>query len=335
MASIQDLLAPASQDKSVESGAEGSDGGVKETNTTPETTHFTIEFILDLICQYCYIGLKNLESAIEIYRARHPEASFEITCSPFLLDPLGARSVYQKGYLASRIHDLDHWVTLGEAAGIAFSWDGLTGSTRDAHKLLRFALEGTPTTARSTVFATHSRSPPSVTLIPASPHPKAEVDTAASTTSPQSRGPALQLRLLHALFKAHHEGPGDISDRGFLASTAASATGFASSEIAAVLESEAWGRAVDGLFAEVSRRGRGLAVNAVPTLIINDKYVIGGAQRVGFLVDEFERIRLVGGGEGKGKGKGDGEEGGGDGHGVEKRGEGRGRAVTMGGMLES
>lgn len=54
--------------------------------------HFTIEFILDTICPHCYIGLKNLNVAIDIYKQRYPDATFEVTCSPIVLNPDAGRS---------------------------------------------------------------------------------------------------------------------------------------------------------------------------------------------------------------------------------------------------
>ncbi|KAI0113175.1 thioredoxin-like protein [Daldinia grandis] len=297
MASIRDLLLPVGDEDTADGVVKKEEGeeDAKKTNIIPpETTRFMVEFILDLICPYCYIGLKNLKTAIETYRTRHPEAMFEIVCTPFLLDPLAARSAYNKSdYLIARIRGPAYWVGPGEAAGINFTWAGRTGSTRDAHKLLRFALEGTPTTTRSA--HTTRRAP-----APSSPRtntrpPPASPSSVANGNAP-TRGAALQLRLLEALFHAHHESDGDISNPSFLAETASAATGFTRAQIRAVLEdaSEGWGRAVSALVAEVSSP-RGLAVRAVPTFVVNDHYVIGGVQSAGFLVAEFERIRRGGG----------------------------------------
>ncbi|KAI1078108.1 thioredoxin-like protein [Whalleya microplaca] len=290
MTSIKDLLSPMDETGSEEKVQE--EDTVKPVNMALETTRYVLELILDPICPNCYIGLKSLNTAIETYKARHPEAVFEVTCSPFMLHPSAARSAYDKAsYIPRTAHSFDEWNTLGEAVGIHFSWRGRTGSTRDAHKLLRFALESEPTSARSTHFARPQ------------PHPQPQSPAAQPLPSPQSqhdrpppqRGPALQMRLLSALLRAYHESDADLSDRTFLASTAAAATGLPRREIERVLGSERWGAAVDGLCAEV-RRGRSVAIEAVPTLIVNDRYVIGGWQRAGFLVDEFERVGLGVGG---------------------------------------
>ncbi|KAI2628756.1 hypothetical protein GGR54DRAFT_361474 [Hypoxylon sp. NC1633] len=326
MMSIREILAPPIQGHSIESGAKGGEGA-QEGKISAKTTHFTIEFILDIICPYSYVGLKNLESAIEIHKARHPEATFDIVCSPFLLDPLAARRAYEKFY---------HITSPPQSAGTKSNWIS-AGYTRDAHKLLRFALESTPSTAPSTAFARHQRQQgpppdqPAIAATPAAPHsdldsgaaaestgpdhpsPASESPTTTTTTAtktsttnppppPQPRGPALQLKLLHALLQAHHERKGDISSPALLTATAASATGFPPEAIAAVLESGEWGRAIDGLFAAVSRGRRGLAVRAVPTFIVDDRFVVGGAQEVRFWVEALERIG-AGGSTGTGTGE--------------------------------
>ncbi|KAI0849715.1 hypothetical protein F5Y00DRAFT_268806 [Daldinia vernicosa] len=303
MASIRDLLLPVDNKDDTKVVVKKEDEAAGKTDIIPtETTRFLVEFILDVICPYCYIGFKNLKTAIETYKARHPNTNFEIVCTPFLLHPLAARSAYDKSdYLIAGTRGPAYWVGPGEAAGINFTWAGRTGSTRDAHKLLRFALESAPTTTRG---AAHNRrgtsAPPSP---PSSSHAGTRCSPASSPSATNgnnnntpARGPALQLRLLEALFHAHHESDGDISDPSFLAETASAATGFATAQMRAVIEDagEVWGRAVSALVAEVSSP-RGLAVRAVPTFVVNDHYVIGGVQSVGFLVDEFERIRRGGG----------------------------------------
>ncbi|KAG4220946.1 hypothetical protein PC116_g30575 [Phytophthora cactorum] len=91
MASIRDLLLPADDRDAAGAVVKKEDEDAK-TDVTSGTARFVVEFILDVICPYCYIGFKNLKAAIETYRVRHPEAVFEIVCLPFLLHPLADRS---------------------------------------------------------------------------------------------------------------------------------------------------------------------------------------------------------------------------------------------------
>ncbi|KAI1472886.1 thioredoxin-like protein [Daldinia caldariorum] len=286
MASIRDLLLPVDDMMSIDTAVKEEEE-VTKTNGVSETTKFAVEFILDVICPYCYVGFKNLKAAMETYRARHPDATFEIVCLPFLLHPLAARSAYDKSdYLISRTRSPEYWASLGEAAGINFAWTGRTGSTRDAHKLLRFALERSPTPPRGGRSGWGAPTPSS------SPRPP----STAINGSTSAHGPAPQLRLLEALFRAHHESDGDISDASTLAAIAAATTGFATAHVRRVLVDAGgeWGRAVEALVAQVSSP-RGLAVRAVPTMVVNDRYVIGGVQSAEFLAEEFERIRRGGG----------------------------------------
>lgn len=97
MASIQDLLLPADDGQQLTKGPRGISPSPKPI-ASGETTHFTIEFILDTICPHCYVGLKNLNKAIEIYKGHHPEAIFEVTCSPLVLNPHAARSGKSAGF---------------------------------------------------------------------------------------------------------------------------------------------------------------------------------------------------------------------------------------------
>ncbi|KAI5865946.1 hypothetical protein GGS23DRAFT_617058 [Durotheca rogersii] len=300
MTSIRDLLSPTSQASPERVEPRGRDGGATEeageagetTATAARTTYFVVEFILDLVCPYCYLGLKSLDAAIETYRARHPAAVFEVTCSPFLLDPQAARSAYDKAtYLArGRVHTAAQLAALGRGAGIAFAWAGRTGSTRDAHKVLRLALEGgsggsgAPSTARSTAFAGRGR---------------------GGGAEAPGRGPALQLRLLRALLRAHHELGADISAREWLVGAAAAAApGIPPAEVRRVVYGEhaaagqredqppdEWDRALDGLCADVRARRCSTAgadaepaIRAVPTLVVNERYVIGGWQTADRLV---------------------------------------------------
>ncbi|ORY62562.1 DSBA-like thioredoxin domain-containing protein [Pseudomassariella vexata] len=246
--------------------------------------HFIIEFILDTICPHCFIGFKNLERAIEIYKARHPGATFEITCSPFILNPLAPRTIPSnrtwltqvRGHPDIRLHE---WTQRGHLVGIDFDFDGLSGNSRDSHKLLRLALEPRPTIIRSTAFA-----------ITGTPSPYAH--------SPP-RGPALQLRLLEAIYRGHFESRHGIGDREWLLEVGVTVLGLPREEVRACLESEEWGLAIDTLDSEVRSRG----FRGIPGFVIQGRFKAEGWQEPGFFADVFEkaRERMV-------------EEGGGDGH---------------------
>ncbi|CAJ2504872.1 Uu.00g122660.m01.CDS01 [Anthostomella pinea] len=316
MASIRDLLLPIDVDPIKPKPREGK-VPADDVNAPPQpslTSRFTIEIILDTICPFCYIGLNNLNTAIAIHQTQHPEAVFDVTCSPLVLAPSASydKLSYYTEYMGLPSDRYAVWTEYGTEAGINFSWKGRTGNSRDSHKLLRFALESTPTVTRSvtvtqprqtTTLTGTSTAASNMTLPPPNPpgqavsyqtsmrHASAISAGSVVPSSPKTRGPALQMRLLEAIFKGYHELDRDLSERQFLVETAVGVTGFAARDIEAVLDSDEWGRAIDMLCAEVRRR-LPTPIIAVPTIIVNGKWLYGGRQPVEYLVAEFERIRL-------------------------------------------
>lgn len=85
---VQDLL--ESEERPSGKSAQEAENATKGSPT--ETKYFVIEFIHDTICPFCYIGMRNLIVAIETYKAKHPDAVFEVTCTPFLLAPAAESS---------------------------------------------------------------------------------------------------------------------------------------------------------------------------------------------------------------------------------------------------
>lgn len=52
----------------------------------PDLT-ITIQTFSDTVCPWSYIGKKNLDNAIDMYKQEHPEVNFEVTWNPFYLNP--------------------------------------------------------------------------------------------------------------------------------------------------------------------------------------------------------------------------------------------------------
>lgn len=46
-----------------------------------------IQTFADTVCPWSYIGKKNLDKAIEVYKEQHPDVDFEVTWNPFYLHP--------------------------------------------------------------------------------------------------------------------------------------------------------------------------------------------------------------------------------------------------------
>ncbi|KAH8666639.1 hypothetical protein BX600DRAFT_511556 [Xylariales sp. PMI_506] len=264
--------------------------------------HFVIEVILDTTCPNSYIGLKTLSSAIEIYKQRHPGATFEITCSPFLLDPTAGRSVDMKAsyYIRGRRIPpsmLTEWNIQGAEVGINFSWQGRTGNSRDSHKLLRLALEASPTSRRSSSFASIWAAPQQQYH----PPPPTSSSGSSSSSSPFAlppispywgysagavRGPQIQLRLLEAIYSGYFEHDYDISSREWLLSLGtALLPGVSPTEIHACLESETWDQTVDGL-SEANKQE--FQLTAVPAFILQSRYVAYGWRTTEQFLNHFD-----------------------------------------------
>lgn len=62
-----------------------------------------IETTLDTVCPFCYLGKRNLEKAIETYRAAHPEDEFEVSYKPFYLNPT-ARKTGTSSFSGNGLH---------------------------------------------------------------------------------------------------------------------------------------------------------------------------------------------------------------------------------------
>jgi predicted DsbA family dithiol-disulfide isomerase len=118
---------------------------------------FNIISYFDLICPWCYIGEKNLDQAIELYKRTYPGGSkdeFKFTYVPFYIDkdapipgtPMRERTIAKNGDMASGI--ITRLERTGRGCGIEFSFQGRIGSTRDAHRLVRFAQDKTNTSPR-------------------------------------------------------------------------------------------------------------------------------------------------------------------------------------------
>lgn len=50
-------------------------------------TVIRIEAVTDMLCPWCYVGKKNLDRAIELYRETDPSAEFQVAWKPFYLSP--------------------------------------------------------------------------------------------------------------------------------------------------------------------------------------------------------------------------------------------------------
>ncbi|KXJ88505.1 hypothetical protein Micbo1qcDRAFT_17651 [Microdochium bolleyi] len=319
MSSLRDLLHPTDESPFSSPGSVNTPIPGKSASSTP-ITYLTIEYILDTICPHCYIGLRNLESAITTYKNRHPDVEFEVVCTPFILDP-----------------------ALYRPAGIPFQWTPGSGSSRSSHMLLRLALEASPSYVRSTQLTRHQARPTrqslklkqedlaKLTALTASqiaesvsstrtPTPTAPGTDEARTPHqgassldetyfrnlvaaspytmpspvmlPQVRGPNLQLSLALALCRGYFEHDLNIYDKSALVDVAVRVLGLSEAEIRSCLQSEEWARLVEVLSIEARARIElpGTTASA-PAMIFQNQYLHAGWTQTEALLGIFDDLR--------------------------------------------
>jgi predicted DsbA family dithiol-disulfide isomerase len=110
-----------------------------------------IDVVSDVVCPWCYVGLRRLEKALSLYGQRHPEAAApEVHWHPFQLNPDLApdgmdRGEYVRTKFGARAGEVyDRVKAVGLSEGIAFNFDGITRqpNTRVAHSLIAVAEPG-------------------------------------------------------------------------------------------------------------------------------------------------------------------------------------------------
>ena len=204
----------------------------------PRTLH--IDFVSDIVCPWCVVGLGGLEQALAALKGEGIEA--ELTFRPFELNPQmppeGENIVEHIGrkYGSTPEQSPRNRAMIAERA--AEAWPGFAmrmgeasriWNTFDAHRLLHWALE--------------------------------------------TAGRAGQRALKEALFRAHFTDGRTMSDADVLADAAAAA-GLDREEAAAVL---AQGRYADAVRAEAAlwvSRG----ITGVPAVVVEGKWLISGGQ---------------------------------------------------------
>ena len=194
-----------------------------------------IDFVSDVTCPWCAIGLAALEQAIA--RVGSDDVRVELHVQPFELNPDMSRDgepivEYVRRKYGSSAEELAERQALirqrGADVGFTFGTRTHVYNTFDAHRLLHWAgLEG-----------------------------KA-------------------LALKHALLAAYHQRGGDPSRRDVLLAAAA-AVGLDADEAGTVLASGAY---ADEVRASV-RRWQQLGIHAVPSAIVDGRYLIQGGQPV-------------------------------------------------------
>ncbi|GAA2871593.1 putative DsbA family dithiol-disulfide isomerase [Aminobacter niigataensis] len=110
-----------------------------------EQNKLTIDVVSDVVCPWCFLGMKRLENAL----ASLPDIEAEVRWRPFQLDPtIPPEGKERKAYMLSKFNDETklkqahaNLVSLGAVEGISFDFDAITvaPNTLDAHRVIRWA----------------------------------------------------------------------------------------------------------------------------------------------------------------------------------------------------
>jgi len=111
----------------------------------PPKARLGIEIVHDLVCPWCYLGVRRLIRTLR----RRPDILFELTWRPFLLNPDMPRlGMARPDYVVRKFGGEDRakrlYATISEVGrleGVQFRFDRIrrTPSSVDAHRLVRYA----------------------------------------------------------------------------------------------------------------------------------------------------------------------------------------------------
>jgi predicted DsbA family dithiol-disulfide isomerase len=111
----------------------------------PPRARLQIEIVHDLVCPWCYLGVRRLLRTLR----RRPDIAFELIWRPFLLNPdMPRMGMLRPDYVARKFGGEDRakrlYATISEVGrteGIDFRFERIrrTPSSIDAHRLVRYA----------------------------------------------------------------------------------------------------------------------------------------------------------------------------------------------------
>ncbi len=128
----------------------------------PAKARLTIEIVQDLVCPWCFLGVRRLMRTLR----RRPDLLFELSWRPFLLNPDMPRAgMSRPDYVIRKFGGEDRARRLyasiseiGRAEGVQFRFDRIrrTPSSVNAHRLVRLAARyGRASEAVEALFSAH------------------------------------------------------------------------------------------------------------------------------------------------------------------------------------
>ncbi|KAM7191575.1 hypothetical protein V8F33_008807 [Rhypophila sp. PSN 637] len=271
---------------------------VDTTLTSKKRIKFEVELYGDTVCPWSYLGKKSLDSAIQSYSTKHPDDVFDIIWKPFLLWPTAEVSAYDKRAPMVKMVGparapgvFARLISTAAEYGIHFNWDGLVGNSADSHKLVMLAYEidqklrkAQEQPGQQFQLKNQHSAPPTL-------------DSGLSAEEAPSQTPSIlnqtQHAFLEALFYTTLTQGFDPSDRSFLISLALSMDpplATYPSELVSYLDSEESTRKL-GLDRKGSPPPPQHVINAVPSVIVQGRYRVGGYQKPEVYLRVFEKVR--------------------------------------------
>lgn len=217
------------------------------------TETLTVDVVSDVVCPWCYIGLRRLDDALAQLRAAQPVLAVDVRWHPFQLNPdLPREGADRRAYLEKKFGGPERAreiyariVDAGRTVSIPFAFDAIERqpNTLDAHRLLAWA---------------------------------------------QARGDGDAAALVETLFRAYFIDGRRIGERTELAALAGEA-GFPIAEARRFIESDELMAEV----AAADRRSREMGVGGVPFFIFDGKTAVSGAQAPSVLLDAIAKARAT------------------------------------------
>lgn len=117
--------------------------------TAATASPLTIDVISDVVCPWCFIGMRRLETALGMVAAAHTLGGVAVRWHPFELNPdLPPAGIDRRAYFEAKFGGRERAAQIyervrvaGETAGITFAFDRIARqpNTRDAHRLVVWA----------------------------------------------------------------------------------------------------------------------------------------------------------------------------------------------------
>ena len=219
----------------------------------PGTEGATLLVVVDTVCPWCWVGKRNLEAALAMLAAAGGGERFEVHWRPFQLNPdMPREGVERSAYRAAKFGSVERSRQLDAQVAQA----GAAAGVAFRHDRMR----RTPNT----------------------------VDAHRLIRLADERGPAVQERVVEALFRAYFQDGRDIGDRAELAAIAGEA-GMDAGAVDASLageEGEAEVRAEDEGF-------RRLGLSGVPTFALQGHVLFSGAMPPQTMAEAFRKALAI------------------------------------------